>query len=228
MILGAKTEGKDRTGRPFKENGMTITDVEVLDVTIADPEIGRLLTCQQQEVVTNQIAIDRATQQLEVAIAEAKNEKATLRLRDEIRQLKQEIELVRLADQATVSEIQAEEALKRLQERDVQVTQEQETENVNHVGELKRRTDLVDLDIKQEEAETASVVARFEAANGDLAAAIRQLGDEQLLQKVAEAMGPMRIIGGGTITDALAGLLGGKSELFSRLTSLIEGANEDD
>lgn len=226
-ILGVKTEGKDRTGRLFKENGMTITDVEILDVTIDDPEISRLLTCQQQEVVTNQIAIDRTIQQLEVAVAEAENEKATLKLRDEVRQLKQEIELVRLADNATIFEIQAGETLKRLQEQDEEAVQKQKTEDVQHKGELKRRTDLVDLDIKQEEAETASVIARFEAANGDLAAAIRQLGDEQLLQKVAEAMGPMRIIGGGTITDALAGLLGGKSELFSRLTSLIEGADKD-
>jgi len=224
-ILGTKTEGEKRC-RLFKENGMTITDVEILDVTIADAEIGNLLARQQQEVVTNQIAIDRTIQQLEVATAEAANERATLKLRDEVRQLKQEIELVRLADQATIAERQGAETLKRLQERDVQAAQEQETENATHVGELKRRTDLVDLDIKQEEAETASVIARFEAANGDLAAAIRQLGDEQLLEKVAEAMGPMRIIGGGTITDVLAGLIGGKSDLFNRLIALVEGKDD--
>lgn len=227
-ILGLKDGEKERTGRLFKENGMTITDVEILDVTISDPEISRLLQTQQQEVVTNQIAIDRATQQLEVATAEVANEKSTLKLRDEVRQLKQELELLKLADRATIAETEGTEALKRLQEQDTQTVQKQKIENVQHEGELKRRTDTVDLEIKQDEAETANVVARFEAANGDLAAAIRQLGDEQLLQKVAEAMGPMRIIGGGTITDVLAGLIGGKSDLFNRLTALIEGKDKDD
>ena len=221
-ILGPKDGEKERTGRLFKANGMTITDVEILDVTISDSEISRLLQTQQQEVVTNQIAIDRAAQQLEVATAEAANEKSTLVLRDEIRQLKQKLELAKLADQAIVAERQAAEALKRLEEQDAQAAQKQKTENANHEGELKRRTDLMNLELKQNEAETANTVARFEAANGDLAAAIRQLGDEQLLEKVAEAMGPMRIIGGGTITDALAGLIGGNSKLFDRLTSLIK------
>jgi len=221
-ILGAKTDGKDRTGRVFRENGMTITDVEILDVTIADVEINRLLNCQQQEVVTNQIAIDRAEQQLEVATAEAENEKATLSLRDTVRQLKQEIELLRLTDQAILHKASAVETLNRLNERDEQAAQEQKTETAEHESELKRRTDIADLTLRCNEAETTNVIARFEAANGDLAAAIRQLGDEQLLEKVAEAMGPMRIIGGGTITDALAGLIGGKGDLFNRLTALID------
>jgi len=221
-ILGTKTEGEDRD-RLFKENGMTITDVEVLDVTITDVEISHLLACQQQEVVTNQIAIDRTVQQLEVSTAEATNKKAILRLEDEVYQLKQELNLAKLADQGVEAEIKAAETLKRLEECDAQATQKRATKNADHQGELERRTDLVELDIKQDEAETANVVARFTAANGDLAAAIRQLGDEQLLEKVAQAMGPMRIIGGGTITDALVGLIGGKgSELFTRLTDLLE------
>ena len=224
-ILGEKTEGKERV-RLFKENGMTVTDVEILDVTIDDAEISSLLSRQQQEVVTNQIAIDRASQQLEVVTAETANEKSTLKLRDEIRQLKQEIELAKLADQAMVAETQGAAILARLQDHDEQAALERKTKNADHEGELKRSTDFAELDIKRDEAETVNVVARFTAANGDLAAAIRQLGDEQLLQKVAEAMGPMRIIGGGTITDALAGLIGGKSELFSRLTALIEKTDE--
>lgn len=217
-ILGAKTEGEDRC-RLFKENGMVITDVEVLGVTIADAEIGHLLARQQQEVVTNQIAIDRTVQQLEVVTAEAENEKATLKLRDEVYQLKQGLDLAKLADQGVEAAVRAAEALKRFEERDVQEAQKRKTETADHEEELRHRTDLVELDIRGEEAETANVIARFGAANGDLAAAIRQLGDEQLLEKVATAMGPMRIIGGGTITDVLAGLLGDQgSEMLSRLT----------
>ncbi len=226
-ILGVKTDGTDRTGRLFKENGMIITDVEILGVTIADPEISSLLISQQQEVVTNQIAIDRSVQQLEVTVAEAENEKATLNLRNGIRQLKHKIELDQLSDHSVVSEKQADEALKRLQEQDVQAAQQRKIETADQDSELAYQNDVADLKLRQDEAETNNVVARFEAANGDLAAAIRQLGDEQLLQKVAEAMGPMRIIGGGTITDALAGLIGGKSELFGRLTSLVEGTDKD-
>ncbi len=221
-ILGKKMEGEDRA-RLFKENGMTITDVEILDVIITDAEISRLLACQQQEVVTNRIVIDRTIQQLEVATAEATNKKAILRLEDEVYQLKQEFGLAKLADQGIEAEIEAAETLRRLKEKDAQATQIRATDNANHESGLKQRTDTAELCIKKDEATTANVVARFKAANGDLAAAIRQLGDEQLLEKVAQAMGPMRIIGGGTITDALAGLIGGEgSELFTRLTTLLK------
>lgn len=85
-----------------------------------------------------------------------------------------------------------------------------------------------DLKLNADDAETANVVKRFEAAKGDLAAAIRELGDETVLAKVAEAMGPMRIIGGGSITDALAGLIGSpgnRNELFNRLSGALTNGN---
>lgn len=98
-ILGRKSDA-GRKGRPFPENGMVITDLEVLDVTISDHEIGSLLHAQQQEVITNQIEIDRSAQQLEVATAQADNDAKTLALQDQIRELKQELELKKLADRA--------------------------------------------------------------------------------------------------------------------------------
>lgn len=216
-VLGPKIGDKERDGRLFNENGMCITDVEVLDVRINNDEIGHLLSVQQQEVITNQIAIDRATQQLEVATAKAENQKATLALEEEIRQLRQQLALARLADQAVLDEKEAEESLKRLKEEDEQATQEEATTSAKHAAEMKRRNEAAALKMKVADAETANIVKRFEAANGDLAAAIRQLGDDQLLEKVAEAMGPMRLIGGGSLTDALIGLLGERGETLKRL-----------
>ena len=219
-ILGKKsTEG--RTGRPFPENGMVITDLEVLDVTIADREIGALLHAQQQEVITNQIAIDRSSQQLEVETAKADNEAKTLALQDEIRRLKHKLSVERLKDNAMIQEFNAAEGLKRIEEEAVEAAKKEEIAAIRHVGALQRQTDMADLDIKQKEAETANIVARFEAANGDLAAAIRHIGDEQLLEKVATAMGPMRVIGGGTLTDALSGILGSESPLIAKLAQTI-------
>lgn len=222
-ILGKKKKDQDRTGLEFSENGMTITDVEVLDVVIAHHDIAELLSCQQQEVVTSQIEIDRANQSLEVATAKTAVEQEKLKLQDELRQLKHTIELERRDAVATLDKLEAEQDLLRAQEKIDRNSALQLAENVSHEASLKRQTELANLDISQKNAETANVVKRFEAANGDLAAAIRQLGDEQVLTKVAEAMGPMRIIGGGTITEALAGLLGGENnELLARITSLVK------
>lgn len=220
-ILGKKSDA-GRKGRPFNENGMLITDLEVLDVTISDPEIGDLLHAQQQEVITNQIAIDRSAQHLEVARAQADNEAETLKLQDEIRQLKQELELKKLADRAAIHEFNAAEALKRINEEAVEASEREHIATLRHAGTLKRQTDMVELELRQKDAETQAVIKRFEAANGELAAAIRHIGDEQLLEKVATAMGPMRLIGGGTLTDALAGILGPDSPLLNRLGTFSE------
>lgn len=68
------------------------------------------------------------------------------------------------------------------------------------------------------------VIGKIEAVSGDFAAAVRELGDKKTLQVVAEAMGPMRLIGGGSLTDVLAGFLGDantRGTLFSRLANSV-------
>jgi major vault protein len=70
LILGAKSMNKDgtqsaRTGLVFPENGMKISDVEVLKVSVVDPNIAALLSKSQHEVVKQNIELSLAEKSLD-------------------------------------------------------------------------------------------------------------------------------------------------------------------
>ena len=229
-ILGVKVNDEPRAGLLFDENGMHVTDVELLSVEIADRDIANLLTKQQAEVITNQIEIDRSTQRLEVTRAQQSVSVETLELEDKTRQVRHALNLKALEDTADVDEFNAGEEVLRGHERISGSKQAQEAENVAHTASLSRRQDNADLDMKMEEAETVQAVARFKAAEGDLAAAIRELSDKQVITKLAEAVGPMGLIGNidlGTVVSSLIGSASQKSELFERLTTLVDSNASD-
>lgn len=224
-ILGAKIEDTPRSGLIFEENGMEVTDVELLLVKIADSQIASLLVTQQQAVVTNQIEIDRAKQTLQVTEATQDVARRTLLIEDDTRQTHHALLLKRLEDEHTLAELRDFVTLEHAKMDAILAGEHEKAEDIHHKSDLERRDSDAALDMRVAESETAHIVSRFEAANGDLAAAIRHLGDESVLEKVAEAMGPMRLIGGGSITDALAGLIGSpgnRNDLFDRLTTLVD------
>ena len=88
-VLGvASAEGGARTGLGFKENGMRVSDVEILDVTIGDEDIAELLGEAQRQAVEEGISIVRARRGLEltkqreaISRATAEEEAATRRRR---------------------------------------------------------------------------------------------------------------------------------------------------
>ena len=75
-------------------------------------------------------------------------------------------------------------------------------------ADLARRTNDADLQATILQSQTKAAIDQFNAASGDVAAAITALADKKVLESVAESMGPMRLIGGGNITEILSGLVG--------------------
>ncbi|MHC4138154.1 MAG: hypothetical protein ACYS0K_24725, partial [Planctomycetota bacterium] len=65
IILGTVAEG-ERSGMTFKENGMRVTDVEVLKVALKDDKIRMLLDHAQHEVVRANIEVSSLRRGLEV------------------------------------------------------------------------------------------------------------------------------------------------------------------
>lgn len=65
IILGTSTEDKARTGKTFPENGMSIYDVEILNVRIGDEDISYYLKDFQKHVVKENLAINKLTKDLE-------------------------------------------------------------------------------------------------------------------------------------------------------------------
>jgi major vault protein len=67
----------------------------------------------------------------------------------------------------------------------------------------------LELRIKQLESEVKAMVQRAEAISPDLIAALQAFGDKQLLERMAESMAPLAILGGESVSDVFARLMKG-------------------
>lgn len=66
-VLGKGQGEAGRTGRKFEENGMRVYDVDVLDCSIADQEIGNLIGREQRSVFVHGLALSELARKDEMA-----------------------------------------------------------------------------------------------------------------------------------------------------------------
>lgn len=232
-ILGVPAEGGGRTGMKFKENGMHVTDVEVLGVTIGDENIARLLNLAQHEAVESNIALQRANRALEAtqrqedinrqtAEAKAQTSRRLSELGVEEAENKQRVQLAHL-----IGEIRALVEQKKVAEARAEAV------GVEHTAGLERdRTAAaIRYEISEGEqalrlaalkAEVEATVARFEAAQGGFSEALLALSNHEVLVKIAEAMSVQQFIGGKNLTDVIAKVFEG-TPLSNILGRVLDG-----
>ena len=146
-------------------------------------------------------------------------------LAEELRVAKHELELAKFANQVELADLRAADQFQRAEEATKLAGESEKAKQVEWDADIARHEQKQALEIANASAATDEIVKRFKAAEGDLASAINRLGDEELLAKVAEAMGPMRLIGGGSLTDVISGVIGavgGNNELVNRLNTLVD------
>lgn len=235
VILGKEVgEDGERIGMFFRENGMRVTDVEVLGVNIQDQSVRSLLANAQASVIQQNINLGQARKNLEITqkteeinrlTEEAKF--TTVRRKNELEGEKLTIELgLTLARYDAETKKQAEE--KALAER------REEIADVGHKASL-ARTKMqedqslalsqaqADLRIKQLEAEVAAVVKRFEAISPGFTQALLALSDNQTIENVAKALSIQNALGGGNLAETIQTALEGTSLGNGALRNLLSG-----
>lgn len=108
IVLGkaeaSKTDAskKERPGTAFDENGMRIYDVEVLGVQMGNPEVEKMLTQAQRDVIQNTLTLAASRRQLDftketeeikraTAVTNAETQKSTLELQAELDKVRTEL-----------------------------------------------------------------------------------------------------------------------------------------
>lgn len=234
VVLGPAVDGGARAGRAFPENGMRIYDVEVLDVSIGDQAIEDLLVVAQQDVVRQTLAVQTEQRKAQFARETERARQEVLALAFETRgkelELKQlELErtqALRVAEQTAAVEL----ARRQLEAR----VEEQKALGGINEAEIERRRKHADLDqriaqgvleLKTSElgAEVRAVVDKAQAISPALVSALQSFGDRALVEKVAQSMAPLAILGGESVSDVLARLLRGTP--LAR--ALLSTSNED-
>ena len=202
-LLGRGDDKGVRPGMRFIENGMVVTDIEILDVRIDDKDIATLLNHAQHEAVQSNIAILRARRGLDMTEKQEAIARGEADARAETAKRRVEIEISATADALRVAEAQQRAAVARNAVADT-----------DHTSDLARQAQTAELEqriaaAKQElvtaalEAEVDAAVARFGAAQTGFSEALLALSNREVLAKVAEAMSVQSFVGGKTLVDVI-------------------------
>jgi major vault protein len=237
-ILGERTEG-GRAGRLFPENGMRVTEVEVLSSEILDDEIAGLLDTVQRESVSLVIGDRQATEQLRSDKLRHQLELERLALQRDARSKKAELELLihkleheaagtRMRDTEARSKEQA--ALNAERERmlldqslarakaqassDVELERSRtisavELAGLGHTEEQSHRKALAAIEAELIAARSQATVAERQAVQPALVEALSGLGDKVLLSEVAANMNLVSLFKGKDVATLFQEILGG-------------------
>ena len=230
-VLGVAKEGEQRPGKAFKENGMRVYDVEILDVTIGDSTIGQMLTQSQHKAV-----------QQALTIAQRESELETTRRSEEIQQ---RIDTIRTATAIGAKHLQLQVEAKDLELRQAQLNKEvqldqqrqehaleSEKQNVLVTAEVVGRQKLVkdqELAARNEEvkitrqmleAEAKALAEKATAITPQLIAALQAFGDKAFVEQLMSALGPHALLQGTSVSDVFAQLVAGSPGLGDRLAAL--------
>ncbi|HUB07404.1 MAG TPA: hypothetical protein VMB50_10395 [Myxococcales bacterium] len=222
LVLGTAADGGGRPGMAFPENGMRVSDLEVLGVTIADEGIRQLLDEAQHAVVQTNIQLAAGRRDLAVTkereavlCEEAAARAATLQRRNELERGVAEsdlsVALLKLGNQLQELERQRDVALKDAERSRVGFDAELQREKDRRELELRLAAEAQSQQVALLEAEARSVAARFSALKGEggFSEALLALSHDETLAKVAEAWSIQRVIGGESVSDALAKVFAG-------------------
>jgi major vault protein len=234
-ILGAKTEGASRTGLLFPQNGMRVTEVEVLEHTILDKDVATILDNFQREVVKQDINLDQARKGLEVTqfMQQIKVDEAKAVHEANMHQIQISLEEIVEERRLEVSKIESE--ITKLQNKQLEQNESEKLFNISSEGKLLRskaeteqkqafENSAQEIVLAKLKAETEAACKRLESAKENLAEAIVALGREDTLVKVAEACRIESFMAGSSMEGAASRLFAGiplLQQVFERTTKAI-------
>jgi regulator of protease activity HflC (stomatin/prohibitin superfamily) len=210
-ILGEKREGQARPGRMFEENGMWIYDVEVLDVRILDPEVQVLISGVQKNAI----------------IAEVSRRQEVLRLETE--RLKEQVRRAICEEQAVTMVVEHERVEKK---RIVDLATAEAAAAVSGVADVARMTARereLELEKRSLDAQVAAFREQMGALAPELIATLKTLGHQALAMELSKSASPLAILGGESVADVVARLLGSLPiGASSRVETIVKPKNGKD
>ncbi|MFZ5442516.1 MAG: hypothetical protein ACOZQL_21075 [Myxococcota bacterium] len=204
-VLGEK-KGEKRAGREFDENGMSVYDVEVLDVRILDEEVETLLTDAQRSAITSEV--ERKREQLRLQTEETKEAvaRAIWAAQRETLAVEQELELARRGVQ--LAKLEAKNEATRLEALG-KARAEAEALAISSAAELEAKERKAAVAKLRLEAKTAAFREQMAALHPELVATLKTLGDQQFAASLTEHLSPLAILGGESVADVAKRLLAG-------------------
>ena len=209
-VLGEKGE-EDRKGFFFKENGMKVSDVEVLGIGIGDHRISDLLVNSQHQVVQETPENAKRKRSLEITRSIEKIKQETLDVQSVTTEKENELKIKELQKEKEILE----------QETENEVTEQSLKDKISDselARDKKEKDQHLNYEKTRHEIETEFFAKKMEAITPQLIEAIKTAGNTQLANTLAQNL-PQA---GGSL-----GLLLGKGTLES-LMAMVKGTPIED
>lgn len=215
ILLGKQTENKTRPGLSFPENGMQMDDLEVLGVTITDPSIQTLLVEAQRSTVRVNVELANLARGLEVTKKKEAIVQEETQVRAATQKSKAEVDMMLAEAALSLALAKFGNRMKELGQEKLIITESEQLLDIKAGATLVREKAekeqnlalnkaAQELTIVKLKADVDAVVERFKAAQGGFSEALLALSNNETLTKVAESWSIQRIIGGDSVSDALA------------------------
>ena len=227
---------KNTAGRFFTENGMLVTDVELLGVQI-DAQIAKLMERHQTEMIQKTLDLSDATRKAEMVekLAEYERREAELAYETKMHalELNQKAEEERLKNNAQIAAMKrAEETATAQAKADMQsifdAIQSAQLARDRAADDQKIETEkqLAAIEEAKQKAYAETVAKIYAAISPDLVAALESQANAQMMTGLGQAVSPYAIAKGESVSDAINTLLRGTS-LEKTLKTVAEATNHD-
>src|SRR5699024_6676499 len=221
----------NRTGRFFKENGMLVHDIEVLSVRIDDNDVSRMIDEHQKNVISESLKLTASKKELEsaqeIANLELMAKKIQFDKDKEIEELRNKMSRLMLDNENKLDDLHRAEEMK-----DREAKQKlQGVEDAIHSAilgrqkaeinlEIEKKDKMHKLDMAYEENTAKNVIAILGAVSPQLAAAMEERSNAELMTSLVESMSPYAMAEGRPVEEYVNKLLRGTSmeEVISKVT----------
>ena len=232
-LTEAETEdgAPDLTGLYFSENGMRVTDVEVLDLQLKDERISQILNESRKAVVVQNISMESAKRDLEMVTETERIKVETMKVQQETSTFKAEIAALNVKLEL-VNKLASIDSSNKQESATTELAQARQlTIQVDHDADVGRSKDETDAQqavlVATEELRQAGVrvdsealIAQFGALEGGFTEALTALSRDDVAVKIAEATSVQTMIGGRSAVDVISKILGNSERLKPFLGAL--------
>lgn len=235
IVLGKSIDNTPRPGVVFEENGMHIYDVEVLNVGMQNSDIEKMLIEAQRGVIQNALTLAserrkfdylKSSEEIKRQILDetAETKRKNVALQEESFRLQMKLDLAQIETTAkaeaerqvaALADAEAESKVKDIQLSSQVKVDSQKFESMKQAQEL---------EVEKLEAQVQALVEKAKAISPDLIAALNSFGERAMVEKVAQSMAPLSILGGDSVIDVLKKLLEGTT-LANQLAPVLQSTN---
>lgn len=220
-----------RPGRFFKENGMLVHDIEVLSVHIDDDDVSCMINNHQKRIIEDSLELAANRKKLgsaqELADLEKKEKEIETEKNKKIEELENELKLLRLKNEAEISkntreekekQKEAEENLQKIEDRIHQAILARHKADSD--AEITRQKMELKIKMDYEKNNADNVIAILKAVSPQLAAAMEDRSNTDLMTTLVESMSPFAMAEGRPVEEYVNKLLRGTSmeEVIARIT----------